>query len=307
MRVAVIGGGAMGGSLAGHAAAAGHQVTVIDPAPPVVEAIRRDGLTIQAPERSWTVAVEAELDPSGVGPVDVVVIFVKAAATRAAADFAAALRGPDTIVATLQNGWGNADVVAQSIPADSVVLGVTYNSCTSLAPGVIKHSGRGATVVGPYLQDADMAASELVAEVLSSSGWPTTAARDAQTAIWKKLVLNAATLPTAALTGLSAGAVGEFAPTARLVADLTDEAVLVAHGLGFDVDAAERHQAIAAVLAAAGSGKPSMLQDVAAQRKTEIETINGAVVAAADRLAIAVPINRAMVELIAGLERSWQQ
>jgi 2-dehydropantoate 2-reductase len=306
MRVAVVGAGAMGGSLAGHAADAGHEVTVIDPADTVVQAIRRDGLTIQAPERTWTVAVDAELDPSKVPPVDVIVIFVKAAATRDAAGFAAKLRGPDTVVVTLQNGWGNADIVAEVIPAPSVVIGVTYNSCTSLAPGVIKHSGRGATIVGPYLPDADMWASERVAELLSGSGWEAVAARDAQTAIWKKLVLNAATLPTAALTRLSAGAVGGFAPTAQLVADLADEAVRVANALGFDIDAAERQQAITAVLAAAGAGKPSMLQDVAAERKTEIETINGAVVAAADRLGVAVPINRAMVELIAGLERSWQ-
>jgi 2-dehydropantoate 2-reductase len=73
---------------------------------------------------------------------------------------------------------------------------------------------------------------------------------------------------------------------------------------GLDVDLDERTTAIHDVLARAGSGRPSMLQDVLAGRKTEIETVNGAVVALGAELGVAVPLNRALVALVHGLERS---
>jgi 2-dehydropantoate 2-reductase len=126
-----------------------------------------------------------------------------------------------------------------------------------------------------------------------------------RTEIWKKLVLNCATLPTAALTRLSAGALAEAEEVLSLVDALAAEAVQVARAQGMEIDEDERREAIHAVLARAGAGKPSMLQDVLADRKTEIETVNGAVVAAAAEHGVAAPLNRAMVALVHGLEGSY--
>jgi len=90
-----------------------------------------------------------------------------------------------------------------------------------------------------------------------------------------------------------------------LVDALAAEAVAVAQAQGYDIDLGERIARIHTVLAGAGKGKASMLQDVEARRKTEIDVINAAVVRAADRDGVDVPLNRAMVALIGGLERSW--
>ena len=123
--------------------------------------------------------------------------------------------------------------------------------------------------------------------------------------MWRKLVLNAATLPAAALTGLKAGDLTRCEAMRELVESLAGEVVAVARAQGLDIELDERLDQIHATLERAGAGKPSMLQDVEAQRKTEVERINGAVVAAAEEVGVPVPLNRAMVALIRGHERSW--
>ena len=304
MKLAVVGAGAMGGSLAAHAARAGHDVTIVDVSPAVLEQVNSAGISVRAPEGEFTAQIAATDDPTTVGPVDVVVVFVKAQHTEAAAKSLQPLIGTETAVATLQNGWGNADRIAAFVPPEQLVVGVTYNSCTSTGPGMVVHSGRGRTVLGAY-QGVNQRFAERAAELLSLSGWQTEVSGNVRTEIWKKLVLNAATLPTAALSRLNAGALSEPGELRELVDGLAAETVAVARAQRLELDLAERVQAIHATLKGAGSGKASMLQDVLAGRKTEVETVNGAVVAAGVQHSVAVPLNQAMVALVHGLERSY--
>ena len=304
MKLAVVGAGAMGGSLAGHAARAGHDVTVVDVSPAVIDQVREHGLRIDTPEGPFTATVSITDDPSAAGSADLVVIFVKAQHTQAAGQSLPPLVGPATAVLTLQNGWGNADRIAKFVPEEQLVVGVTYNSCTASGPGQVVHSGRGPTVVGPFRGTSTQYARQ-AADLLNGSGWETEVSSAVLTEIWKKLVLNTATLPTAALSRLTAGAVGEPGELLDLVDALAAEAVAVAVAQGLGIDLGERVAAIHGVLERAGAGKASMLQDILAGRKTEVETVNGAVVAAGAMHGVPVPLNRAMVALVRGLERSY--
>jgi 2-dehydropantoate 2-reductase len=306
MKMAVIGAGAMGGALAAEAALAGHDVHVLDVSAELVTAVRERGIAVTVDGAEVTGKVQASTDPASIGPAELVVIFVKAQHTAAAAASIAALRGPGTVVASLQNGWGNADVLAREAGTEGLVFGVTYNSCSSAGLARVRHTGRGETVIGSYAGDAaGTAAAERAAQALTSAGWACRVTPEVRTEIWKKLILNAATLPTAALTGLAAGELAAAPAMSDLVDATAQEACAVARGLGLGIDPAERLEAIHRVLAAAGPGKASMLQDAEARRKTEVEVINGAVVREADRLGIDVPVNRALAALISGLERSW--
>jgi 2-dehydropantoate 2-reductase len=299
---AVIGGGAMGAALAAEATRAGQDVTVVDVVPEVVNRINNDGVVVETAGHSLNVNVRATSDPASVGHVDLAVIFVKCHDTAAAAQAAKELMGPHTTVVTLQNGWGNADVLASVLAPDQLVMGVTYHSCSSIAPGHVRHTGRGPTVVGPYQVDGDLSQASRTADFLSTAGWEAQATTDVRTDIWKKLVLNAATLPSAALTRLPAS---DLRSLRELVDALAAEAVDVAKALGLDIEIEERIARIHEVLIGAGSGKPSMLQDVEAKRLTEVDAINGAVVRLGGELGVATPLNQAMVSLVHGLERSW--
>ena len=159
------------------------------------------------------------------------------------------------------------------------------------------------TIVGSFADgQADDARPARLAEALADGGLEVSVAAPVRPEIWKKLILNAATLPTAALTGMHAGALTAHAPMHDLVSDTAREAVAVARGLGYDIDAQERVDSIHALLEKAGPSKASMLQDFEAGRKTEIDVINGAVVRAADEQGMDVPLNRAFVQLVKGWE-----
>lgn len=307
MKIAVVGGGAMGGIWAARLAQSQHEVSVVDVAPQLLETIKTQGLTVEHAGESTTVWPSATDKPQEVGAVDVVFFFVKAQHTASAVQMARPLVNAATTVVSLQNGWGNADVLAQQYPAEQIVVGVTYHSGTVLAPGRVGHTGKGATYLGPYSAEAGLARTNVVSDLLAGAGIENTSTAEVKTEIWKKLILNAATLPTAALTTLRAGELGQPGEMLDLVDAVTAEAVAVAQTLGYGIELSERVERIHAVLAGAGAGKPSMLQDVEAKRKTEIEVVNGAVVKAAQETGVEVPLNRACVALIQGLERSWQR
>ncbi|HEY1370699.1 MAG TPA: 2-dehydropantoate 2-reductase [Gaiellaceae bacterium] len=300
MKVAVVGAGAMGSIFGARFAAGGHDTTLVDVSAPLVETIERDGVVIVRDDEETTTHVPATTDPDGLGPADLVVFFVKCYHTDSAARLAQPLVGPDTIVASLQNGWGNGDVLAQTFPAEQIVVGVTYNSGTVLDVGRVAHPGVGPTTVGAFEGGGDRA--ERVAEAIRDGGLDAEVAEPVRPEIWKKLVLNAATLPTAALTGMNAGPLTAQAEMHELVSATAREAVAAARALGYGIDADERVEYIHALLEKAGPAKASMLQDFEAGRRTEIDVINGAVVAAADEHGVDVPLNRAFVALVAGWE-----
>jgi len=304
--VAVVGAGAMGGVWAGHLARAGVRAILVDADPSVVGSIAAGGLRLGTPGGAWqTLAVPATDRPETVGPVDTVFFFVKAHQTAAAAAGVRALVGPATTVVTQQNGWGSADVLAGAFSPERVVVGVTYHSARVEAPGQIVHTASGPSYVGPYLDGGDLEPATGVAALLSAAGLPAEATAAVKAEIWKKLILNTATLPTSALTRLHTGPLGQPGALLDLLDGLAAESVRVAQALGYDVSLEERLDRIHSLLQGGGAGKSSMLQDVEAKRKTEIEVINGAVVRAAGETGVAVPLNQALVALIGGLERAY--
>lgn len=301
MKIAVIGAGAMGSIFGARFTQGGHETVLVDVATPLVEAINADGVTVVRGDNETTTRVPATTDPASIGPVDVVVFFVKCYHTASAAELARPLVGPHTVVASLQNGWGNGDVLAGAYPPAQVAVGVTYNSGLLQAPGRVVHPAEQPTLVGSFANGDDHGAARLV-EALNDAGLEASVAAPVRPEIWKKLILNAATLPTAALTGMHAGALTASEDAHALVTETAREAVVVARSLGYEIDAEERVSAIHALLEKAGPSKASMLQDFEAGRRTEVDVINGAVVRAADETGVEVPLNRGLLQLV----KAWE-
>lgn len=301
MKIAVVGAGAMGSIFGARFTQAGLETVLVDVAAPLVEAINADGITIVRGEEETTTRVPATSDPRTVGVVDVVVFCVKCYHTPSAAELARPLVGADTVVASLQNGWGNGDVLAAVFPPEQIVVGVTYNSGLVQGLARVVHPAEQPTTVGSFADNGNDGAA-LLAQALNDAGLEAHVVSPVRPEIWKKLILNAATLPTAALTGMNAGALTGCEDTRELVTDTAREAVAVARALGYEIDPQERVDAIHALLTKAGPSKASMLQDFEAGRRTEIDVINGAVLKAADDTGVAVPLNRALVQLVKGWE-----
>ena len=155
MKIAVVGAGAMGSIFGARFHQAEHETVLVDVAQPLVDTINADGVTVVRGEDETVTRVPATTDPASVGPVDIVVFFTKCYHTSSAAEGARPLVGPDTVVASLQNGWGNGDVLAAAYPPDQVVVGVTYNSGLLQAPGRVVHPAEQPTLVGSFADVGD--------------------------------------------------------------------------------------------------------------------------------------------------------
>jgi 2-dehydropantoate 2-reductase len=256
--------------------------------------VRREGV-----ERY--VRLSATLDPASAGPVDVLIVFVKGFHTRSAAQGAEGMVSTSTTLVTLQNGLGNGEILGNLYPAHQVVVGVTAESGTSLGPASVDHPGQAITFVGPLSGD-DLDRSERVAEVLRAAGFDAHATPAIQTEMWKKLIVGASTLPAPALTGMACGPLFDHPQMSALVDDTVRETVAVAQALGHEIDVDERIAYTRELCIAVPDAKGSMVQDIEAGRRTEIDMINGAVVRMADGCNVDVPINRALVALVKGWE-----
>jgi len=306
MKIAVLGGGgAMGGLFGGYLARAGEDVTLVDVSRAAVEAINRDGLLIEERDGSTIVVeVKASSLPNEVGPVDLIVNFVKCYHTEAAIQAAAPMLGVTTAILSLQNGWGNADRIAAIAGRSRVMVGLTYNAGTLLAPGRVRRTAISKTLLGEL--DGEMS-PRLAAAVaaLRKAGIDTEPSSQIVSEIWKKLALNACTLPTAALLRFAAHELNQYEEMRALMRGILAEVVAVAAAQGIALDPAERWQAITDLLDRAVGARASMLQDVEAGRQTEIDVINGAIVEASRRHALATPLNDAMVWMVKSLQARY--
>jgi len=310
MRVVVVGAGAMGAYFSAIMNNAGADVSVVDVSDAVVDAINTNGVTLKRGDVESHHAIKAFTDPTGVSAdgesPDLVLFVVKAHHTEAAAISVAPIVGDETIVLTIQNGWGNADIISTVLSDPRMVVGVTYNSARAEAPGVSLNTGQGATFVGAYGRGTDADAQQ-VAELFTAGDVPTTVPDVILEEIWNKLSLNAAALAVSALTDLNVGQMYASSDTMSVVDQLAAETAAVAQAQGLAVDGDERIASIHDHFSKAGDGQPSMLQDARAKRKTEVEVINGAVADKGRELGIPVPMNTAMVSLIHGLESGWSE
>jgi len=306
MKVAVLGGGgAMGGLFGGWLADAGHEVSLIDVSAAAVEAVNANGLTIEERDGSRRhVRVRASGDPAAVGPVDLIVNFVKCYHTEAAVRSAVPMVGPETAILSLQNGWGNAPRIASVVGEERVLLGLTYHSATLVAPGHVKHPALGMTFMGD-LDGQVTPRLQRTVEAFRGAGFETTLSTSILNEIWKKLALNVCTLPTAALMRFQAHELMEHEGMVETMRALLREVVAVATAQGIDLDFQERWEAISGLLRRAVGARASMLQDVEARRRTEIDVINGAIVEAGRRHGIPTPHNDTMVWLVRSLEETF--
>ncbi len=306
MKIAVLGGGgAMGGLFGGYLARAGEDVTLVDVSQPAVDAINRGGLSIEERDGSSAVIrVRASATPDEVGPVDLIVNFVKCYDTEAAIGAAKPMLGADTAILSLQNGWGNADRIAAIAGKPRVMVGLTYHSGTLVAPGRVKHPNAGMTLVGE-IDGRDSPRLRATVAAFRKAGIETMPSSRILEEVWKKLALNVCTLPTSALLRFEAHELNQHEDTRALMRGLLAEVVAVAKPQGIDLDEAERWQAITGLLVRAIGARASMLQDVEANRQTEIDVINGAIVDAGRRYSVPTPHNEAMVWLVKSLQAKY--
>jgi len=286
------------GTLFGFHLAGECDVTMLDRDEAVLERIGKRGLVVNDQKgRSVSIAHR----PADLFGSSVLFLFVKAVDTlRALRPFAGELN-PATPVVSLQNGIGNEDAIKTALGgAVPVVLGITTESSTIVKPGRVRSSEEGHTIVGSA--GAAPATSRTVAELLTRGGLRASVVYDIRPHLWGKLVANAAINAVSALLDCEAGAIVRDPNAARLSEALAEEAAAVAAALKINLPFANPWQYVTEVIALGADAKTSMSFDLEAGHQTEIDHINGAVVAAGRRVAVPTPYNDTMVRLIKARE-----
>ncbi len=304
MRVVVVGCGAVGSLFAANLAQLDDvEVWAFDVSQPHVDAINENGLRLSG-AGDVLGRLRATTDPAELPPCDFGIVATKAMHTGAAVAAASGALA-DGAVASVQNGIGNEEAIAEHVPR--VIRGTTFPAGKILAPGHVQWDVKGDTTLGPFEpQPASLAEVEQLADACTRAGLPTQAVADARGPQWRKVIFNSATNPVGALTGLTHGRVCEDPALRRLVTVLVDEGKAVAAAQEIELDAdPEELIDFAARPEVAYDHKASMLQDVEARRETEIDYLNGGIVRFGREHGVATPANEAIWALVKGLERSW--
>jgi 2-dehydropantoate 2-reductase len=288
--IAVIGGGAVGGLTAAFAREAGHDVTLCLRSPLDELTLRTDGEELRPDLRFAT-------RPADAAVADWVFLATKVQDTEGAADWLRALCGPRTVVAVIQNGVDHAERVQPLLPPQTRLLPtLAYMAVERVAPGCIVHH------FSSELHVPQGETGEEFAALLDGSRLKIRTVTDFRTAAWRKLFTNVAANPLTAILKQRMHILGD--PEMRALAEaILREGVAVARAEGAEVGEEDAQQALRKNTSVPPDGGTSMLYDRLANRPMEHEHITGAVVRAAERHGIDVPLNRMLLTMLRAVDR----
>ena len=296
MRVGIVGAGALG-TLFGQRIAASNEVVLLERRPEVVYAVRRDGLRVDGEGRSAYPTTE----PRELFGVQVLFVFVRATDTlRALRPFASEL-SPATAIVSLQNGLGNEEAIKTSLGSTiPLVIGATTESALSVGPGEARRIGDGATVLGSAGASPEVV--NRVVRLLVDAGFRANAAYDIRPHLWGKLIANAAINPVAALLDRPNGVVLSDPHAGDVARSLAQEAATVANAMRIPLPFTDPWSYVRTIVEQTAELDNSMLYDLRAGASTEVDFINGAVVAAGRRAGVATPYNETLTALVKARE-----
>jgi 2-dehydropantoate 2-reductase len=282
------------GTLFAYFLAAQNEVTLIDVRGDVVDTINRDGIVLDdLPART----VAATRDPSRAFATAYLFVFVKAPNTLAAVRPFAGQLNPATPIVSLQNGLGNEEAIKAALGgAVALVLGVTNEAAVAVGHGRSRREGAGTTVVGSAGATPDTVRA--VQQLIARAGLECSIAYDIRPHQWGKLLANAAINPVSALADARNGIIASDPNAAELARAAALEGAAVARALRINLPFGDVWQYVCGVVALTAAGRNSMTIDLGARLKTEVEHVNGAIVAAGRRTGVATPYNDALLRMV---------
>jgi 2-dehydropantoate 2-reductase len=301
-KVAIVGCGAMGSVYAALMASAGHDVYGITAWPDHAEAMEKNGLRVEGASGDRTVRVHGRTTTDGIGICDLVIIATKSFDVEPAAQAALPLLGPETPVQTIQNGLGSAERVAAIVGADRLAVGVVGGFGASMrGPGHAHHNGMEMIRFGAHagLPTQLLQAS---AKIWESAGFKVALFDDINRMVWEKLIMNVAFSGSTCLTGLTIGEVLADPNAWSVARGCAEEAVAVAAALKIRLDVGDPIAHIQRLGGKIPNARPSMLLDHLAQRRSEIDVINGSIPRLGAKAGVATPVNATVVALVKARE-----
>jgi 2-dehydropantoate 2-reductase len=307
-KITVVGAGAMGGLFGGLLAEGGLDVTLVDAWPEHIAAIRQNGLRIVGIGGDRAIKVKATTDASEVRTADVVLFQCKAFANETAAKSVKHLFGGATVAITFQNGLGNEQTLGAILGAQNVLGGLTAQAGLAEGPGVVRNFGDLPTYIGEMAGGLSERAVA-IAKAFTAHGLPVSASAEIKRDKWKKLLGNVALGAISAVTDMRSVEIMRVPELQEIVFRAVDEAAAVAAQEGVALDVVEAREVLMKLVDTSGGGtgnsKSSMREDIIRRRRTEIDTIHGAVARLARQHKVATPTIDTMVAMVKGLQAQY--
>jgi 2-dehydropantoate 2-reductase len=305
MRFAILGSGAVGGYFGAKLAMLGQEVTFIARGAHL-DAIRSKGLRIQSAKLGDFVATAAaESDTAKVGPVDVVIVAVKAYDNSTALPMLPPLIGANTVVLTLQNGVDSVDEVAAVVGEEHVLGGTTYVATALEAPGLIVQTGVHRTIIfGEVFGDRRRLSPRVqaIADVLAAADIHATPVPDARVPIWDKFVYLC---PFSGFTGaarLAIGHIWKFPHVQEMFYAACREVAAIATAEGVTISPNRFDTLQEYMQNIPPTTRSSLLIDLEQGKRIEVEALQGAAVRRASKHSVPVPI----VATLYALLKPWE-
>ena len=290
MKVSIIGPGAMGCLYAARLARAGVDTTLVDYQTERASRLNSSGITVDSEE--GTDAQKIKVVSSVPNGQDLIIVCVKSHSTNNLA-----LNGRGAVL-TLQNGLGNIETLCSMIGSANLLVGVTTEASTHLAEGRVRYAASGVTRIGSWTS----CSTDVASQALAKAGFKVELTESPGQAVWEKVSVNAGINPITALLDIRNGQILDIPEARQLMRDLVVEAVKVActEGYRFDRSLVEVAEA---TCEETKDNISSMLQDVRAHRRTEIDAISGEILRRAQQSALPTPRTRVVWQLLKGMER----
>ena len=300
MKIIVIGAGAMG-SIYGGRLSTGNDVTLVDTNEAVIDHVRENGIVLEENGTQNTYLPKIAKNADGTGTADLIILFTKAMYSHSALENVKSAIGKDTYLMTLQNGAGHERMLSQFVDTDHVIIGTTEDNGAVISLGVIHHGGKGVTNIG-LLNGNRGKILEDISEAFDKCGFDVRIHDNIQQLIWDKLMTNVSLSVLTAILQCDMSYISKNESAFAICRKLIEEAVAVASAMNLEFDTEKVIQKVRSTSENNPGGYTSIMMDIKNGRKTEVDTISGAVVAKAHELGVPVPHHEMAVSLIHAFE-----
>ena len=314
MKIAILGTGAIGGVLAGCLSDTSADLLCVSRGRTARELL--EGLTLFTPEGSVEMipgerfeivdSDKGPLDERVCGTCDVAIVSGKSGSTPQLASMAEDLVKQEACVISIQNGLGNSGIIASRVGWERVLGGTTTHSAWRDGDGAVHWTGRGSISLGSInSSEPNSIATEFIS-YLDEGGLAPNWSFDIEREIWRKLTINVAINPICAIAGIRNGALAEVPELWHQAIEAMREAEAVARASGVNLGDSDSESYLRKVVESTAENRVSMLQDLMAGRKTEIDVLCGAVISKGEEFGVPTPRNEVLMALVRGIEMSQQ-
>lgn len=300
MKIAIIGPGAMG-SIYSALLSQRHETYLIGKNQEQINMINENGIKLLDNGIEQTYYPKATTASNLSDTVDVVILFVKAHASKEALTSNQHIIGNHTYLMTLQNGSGHEYLLQQFCPTERIIIGTTEDSGTILSSGYVRRGGSGVTNLGMLAEDNDSILETLKNE-FHPCGLDVKIHENIQQLIWNKLFSNASLSALTGILQVPMGFISGNEDAWSLTEILIHEAANVARGLGLEADEDAIKEKVKKTATTTPEGLPSICVDLKNGKVTEVDTISGSVVRASKLCGVPAPTHEFVVHLIHAME-----